>query len=54
MVFAVNDGRPDYYRLSHLIHECNAVQLKRMETDVDGRRIIPRGQGPTRSTRHPL
>jgi hypothetical protein len=44
MVFAVNDGSKDYYlRLSRLIAEYNVVQLKRMEEEVSGRKIIALG-----------
>lgn len=44
MVFAINDGSFDYYfRLSKLIPDLNVVQLKRMEADIKGRKVIALG-----------
>ena len=45
MVRAVNDETKDYYiRLARLIeHKHNAIELKKMEQFVDGRKIIELG-----------
>jgi|GEM_PF-5552954 len=44
MVFAINDGSRDYYlRLSRFVAQYNVVQLKKMEQEIDGRRVIALG-----------
>ena len=44
MVLAINDGSADYLlRLSQLIPDLNVVQLKRMEQEIDGRKVIVLG-----------
>lgn len=41
---AVNDGTKDFYlRLARLVPQYNVVELKKMETEIDGRRMIPLG-----------
>ena len=45
MVRAINDGEQDYYvRLAKLIeHRLNAIQLKKMERLIEGRKVIELG-----------
>lgn len=42
--FSINDGSKDYYfRLSKLIPELNVVQLKKLEQEKGGQKVIDLG-----------